>query len=120
MPNVVVYRRANGSEPYMEFLEQVTRAGRKASLARIKATVDVLGEFGAQALATTGRAEYLDGGIWELRTHSYRVMFFHDEWRNNFVLLQGFIKQTQRTPQREMENAKRLRDGYFEQHGQGR
>lgn len=100
----------------MEFLAEVNRAGRKASLGRIRATVSALGEFGALALTTTGRAEHLDDGIWEIRPHPYRVMFFHDERQNCYVLLQGFIKQTRRTPPRELENAKRFRDDYFEQH----
>lgn len=49
--------------------------------------------------------------IWELRPLRDRILFA--SWCNNkFVLLSVFMKQTQKTPQREIEKAKRLLEDY--------
>lgn len=60
--------------------------------------------------------KHLGDGIYELRAESggniFRVFFIFDE--GNIVLLfNGFQKKTQKTPQREISKAKRLRDEYY-------
>lgn len=56
--------------------------------------------------------KYLEDGIWELRPVDNRVLFFY--WENNtFVLLHYFRKKTQKTPKREIEQAKRNRDDFL-------
>ncbi|MCL1882600.1 MAG: type II toxin-antitoxin system RelE/ParE family toxin [Defluviitaleaceae bacterium] len=48
----------------------------------------------------------MSGDIWELRPLSHRVLFFY--WKDNkFVLFHHFIKKTNKTPPREIEQAKR-------------
>jgi phage-related protein len=48
---------------------------------------------------------HIDGGLWELRPLSHRILFFY--WRDDtFVLLHHFIKKTQKTPSREIEQAR--------------
>ena len=55
----------------------------------------------------------LDHEIWELRPLRDRILFA--SWCNNkFILLSIFMKQTQKTPQREIEKAKRLLKDYKE------
>ena len=50
--------------------------------------------------------KHLDGEIWELRPLRDRIFFvaWHD---GSFVLLHSFMKKTQKTPAREIEQAKR-------------
>lgn len=49
--------------------------------------------------------------IWELRPDKYRIMFF--QFKNgNFVLLNHFRKETQKTPVREIKKAILLRDDW--------
>lgn len=51
--------------------------------------------------------KHLDNDIWELRPLRDRILFAY--WDNNkFILLNIFMKQTQKTPQREIDKAKRL------------
>ena len=51
-------------------------------------------------------AKHLDGDIWELRPINDRILFAG--WVDGaFVLLHSFIKKTQRTPKKEIEQAKR-------------
>ena len=50
--------------------------------------------------------KHIEGDIWELRPLKDRIFFFY--WKDNtFILLHYFIKKTQKTPQREIEQAKR-------------
>ena len=54
--------------------------------------------------------KHLEGEIWELRPLRDRILFVG--WDGNrFVLLLYFMKKTQKTPKREIEQAKRnMRD----------
>lgn len=50
--------------------------------------------------------------VWELRPGNNRVLyFFHKD--NSYVLLSIFIKETQKTPSREIEKAKAMRDDWL-------
>lgn len=50
--------------------------------------------------------KHLNNDIWELRPLRDRILFAYWD-NNNFILLSTFMKQTQKTPQREIEKAKR-------------
>jgi phage-related protein len=50
--------------------------------------------------------KHLEGEIWELRPVRDRILFV--AWMGDkFLLLHHFVKKTQKTPKREMEQAKR-------------
>ena len=50
--------------------------------------------------------KHIDGDIWELRPIRDRILFV--AWREgSFVLLHHFMKKTQKTPMREIEQAQR-------------
>ena len=60
---------------------------------------------------STPYIKHLDTEIWELRPLRDRILFAY--WDNNkFILLSYFMKQTQKTPSREIEKAKRLLKDY--------
>lgn len=49
--------------------------------------------------------KHIDGDLWELRPLENRIFFFY--WRNNtFVLLHHFIKKSQKTPTKEIAQAR--------------
>ena len=56
--------------------------------------------------------KHLEDGIWELRPGNNRVFYFFFQ-DDIFVLLHQFRKNTQKTPKREIEKAKRERDDYL-------
>jgi len=57
--------------------------------------------------------KHLDGEIWELRPIRDRILFA--AWTNDgFILLHHFIKKTQKTPSREVEQAKRELEDFKE------
>ena len=61
----------------------------------------------------------LDGtdGLYEIRvqfgTDIFRIFCFFD--KQNLVVINGFQKKTQKTPQREIERATRIRKEYYEE-----
>ena len=71
--------------------------------------IDLLSECGLTL--TEPYIKKLDKEIWELRPLRDRILFA--SWCNNkFILLSVFMKQTQKTPQIEIEKAKRLLEDY--------
>ncbi len=107
MYEIYFYRERNGKEPVKDYINEL--ASKKDKDSRIKANkirdyIKSLSEYG------TGLGEpyikHLDGEIWELRPIRDRILFA--AWDgNSFVLLHQFVKKTQKTPAREIEQAKR-------------
>lgn len=59
-----------------------------------------------------------DSEIWEFRTifngTKYRLLAFWDTETNSLVVAtHGFVKKSQKTPQKEIERAKALKNEYF-------
>lgn len=54
--------------------------------------------------------------FWELRPSRDRVIFIHI-LNNKILLLNHFIKKTQKTPSREIEKARRMLNDYMERNG---
>jgi len=101
------YRDKNKKEPVKEYIIELANKKDKDSrikLNKIMEYVKALSEYGTQI--GEPYIKHLDGEIWELRPLRDRILFA--AWNGNgFVLLHIFIKQTQKTPQREIERAKR-------------
>lgn len=107
MHKIYFYRDRHGNEPVLEYLQELSRRNDKDS--RIKANkvndyIEALSQYGLAV--GEPYIKHLDGEIWELRPLRDRVLFVG--WVNGgFVLLHVFMKQTQRTPAREIVKAKR-------------
>ena len=107
MYRVYFYRDRNGKEPVADYLREL--AGQKDKSSRIKLNkindyIEALKQYGTQA--GEPYIKHLDGEIWELRPIRDRILFV--VWVNgSFVLLHHFMKKTQKTPAREIEQAKR-------------
>ena len=61
--------------------------------------------------------KHLDGEIWELRPIRNRILFVAYT-ENEFILLHHFIKKTQKTPQAEINQAKRNMKDFIERSGE--
>lgn len=111
---VNAYKKDNGEEPAVEFLDSLPAKER----AKVLRTIQLLGEFGPMLRMPHRRP--IDQDIYELRTvlgnNIFRVFHFHYE-NGEFILLNGFRKKTQKTPQSEIDRAKRYRDDYLRQKG---
>ncbi len=107
MYDIVFYRDRRGREPALDYINELARRTDKRSrvkLYKVQEYINVLRAYGTQA--GEPYIKHLDGEIWELRPIRDRVLFA--AWTDGgFILLHHFMKKTQKTPPREIEQAKR-------------
>jgi phage-related protein len=105
--DILFYRDARGKEPVKDFIATLGTKRDKNSQVnynKIVAYMRILQSKGITAGLPTMRR--LEGDIWELRPMDNRILFV--TWNGEaFVLLHHFLKKTQKTPQREIDTAKR-------------
>lgn len=113
MYNVVFYKDKNGKSEIEDYLLKLQKKKDKDSrikFNKITAYIDMLLKHGTSI--GEPYIKHLDSDIWELRPLRDRILFAY--WDNNrFVLLSVFMKQTQKTPQREIEKAKRYLEDFI-------
>ena len=102
---VIFFRTAAGREPVREWLKKLTPVEDRKRVGTDIATV----EFGWPVGMPTCRP--LKDGLYEVRTNLSdgkiaRVLFYIDQ-RSRMVLLHGFIKKTQKTPDGDLELARK-------------
>lgn len=107
MYEIHFYEDRRGKSPVRDFMQELERRTDKESritLNQINHYLDYLSALGTRA----GKKiiKHLDGEIWELRPSRNRILFA--AWyQGSFLLLHAFVKKTQKTPPREIEQAKR-------------
>ena len=94
-----------------ELQRQSKNKNKRIKLNKIVAYIDQLSENGLKL--GEPYIKYLESDIWELRPLRDRI-FLSCINKDTFILLNHFMKQTQKTPQREIEKAKRLLKEYKE------
>lgn len=117
MYEVLFYRDKNGKSEIVEYLDQLKEKGKNERINREKilAYMITLGQHGTRIGQPT--VKHVDGSIWELRPLANRIFFFY--WKDNkFVLLHHFIKKSQKTPKREIEQARLKMKDFLERHGE--
>lgn len=107
MHEVFYYKDKNGKSPIADYLRELTVKKDKNS--RIKASkINDYIEYLAREGQNAGEPyiKHLEGEIWELRPIRDRILFA--AWDgNSFILLHHFMKKTQKTPRKEINQAKR-------------
>lgn len=113
MYQIKFYLDNNGRSEIIEYLQQLRKQKNnkdaKIKLSKITAYIDLLEENGL--LLGQPYIKHLEDDIWELRPLRDRILFAYLT-NNTFILLSQFIKQTQKTPRREIERAKRYLKDY--------
>lgn len=99
---VYFYQEASGSEPVKKWLKELSADDRKI-IGRDISIIQIDWPIESPLVKSLG------GGIWEVRSkldnRIARVLFiFHD---SKIILLNGFIKKTQKTPPQEIELARK-------------
>ena len=112
MYSVTAFTRPGGRCPYDDYVDGVSKAGRKKDAAKIDALVKQLASVGAQQLVRMSKAEKMND-VWQLRPGRHRVFFFFDSDSQAYVLLNGFLKRSRRTPPTELARAEGLRSAYL-------
>ena len=116
MFEVEFYEDQHGNQPVKEVLVELREKAQSSKDARVQ--YQKLLTY-IRALETYGtrigepQVKHIEGSLWELRPLSHRVFFFY--WRDSkFVLLHHFIKKTQKTPHKEIEQAFRHLKDFLE------
>ena len=114
MYEIEIYEDRNGKseiEEYIKNLQNKNDKDSKIKFNKIVANMRLLKKHGLSL--GTPYIKHLDSDIWKLRPLRDRILFAY--WDNNkFILLSCFMKKTQKTPQREIEKAKKLLEDYKE------
>ena len=108
MYSVEFYKDKDGNEPVKEYISSLASKNDKDSrinLNKIRDYIKTLSEYGTRA--GEPYVKHIEGEIWELRPLRNRILFFGYDG-DRIILLSHFIKKTQKTPQREIDKAKRL------------
>ena len=114
MHNVFYYRDKNGEsliEEYMKSLATKSDKDSRIKLNKILDYIDYLQEAGTNA--GEPYIKHLDGEIWELRPIRDRILFAAWDGQS-FIILHHFMKQTQKTPAKEIRKAKQNLADYRE------
>ena len=111
---IIFYRDRQGREPVLEYIQALDGKKDKDSRINVNKIYDYL-DFLSQVGTSAGEpyVKHLDGEILELRPFRNRLLFA--AWNGSgFIILHHFIKKTQKTPRREIEQAKRNLADYRE------
>lgn len=116
MYEIEFYEDKNGKSEIADFIKELsrkssTRKDSRINFNKIVAYLDLLEEFGTRVGEPV--TKHLDGEIWELRPLRNRFLYAYYK-DNKFIILHHFIKKTQKTPQRELEQAKKNLADYLE------
>ena len=106
------YTRPNGDTEFQEYLDGLNTKTRPKLLARIY----MVAIHGISVGIQHDWVKQLDSNLYEIRSrvrnNQQRGLYFHVE-ENHYVITHGFTKKTQKTPQREINHAKKLRAEYL-------
>jgi phage-related protein len=109
MWNIIFYKKEDGTTPVQEFLDKLPVKHHAKALRDI----DVLEKYGT--ILTEPHVKHIKGKLWELRIKSAsdvsRIFYFVPIGRS-IVLLHGFVKKTQKIPNREIETANNYLEDY--------
>lgn len=116
MYEIEFYEDKNGKSEVVDFIKELNRKAAtnkesRINLNKVVAYLDLLEEFGTRIGEPV--TKHLDGEIWEIRPLRNRLLYAYYK-DNKFIILHHFIKKTQKTPKREIEQAKRNLQDYLE------
>ena len=117
MHEIIFYVDRNGKSTVLDYITELETSNSKDSrikLNKIREYVKALSANGT--LLPETYIKHLEWEIWELRPIRDRILFAG--WVNgSFVLLHSFMKQTQKTQKKEIEQGKRELADFKEREG---
>ena len=114
MYNIEIYIDKNGNSEIKEYIENVKKNNNKDSKIKFNKIIAYIRMLEQKGLSLgEPYIKHLEDNIWELRPLRNRILFAYYD-NNKFILLNIFIKRTQKTPRREIDKAKKLFKKYLE------
>jgi len=113
MYQIVFYTDENGRSEVYEYIEKLrNKKDNKDAKIKINKITAYINQLSKKGLALgEPYIKRIDNNIWELRPLRDRILFAYCG-NNRFMLLNVFMKATNKTPSREKEKAKRLLEDY--------
>ncbi len=113
---VIFWQDINGFSETQDYIYELKEKSIKSKDARIKLNkiveyIDILECYGTQV--GEPYVKHLEGELYELRPLRDRFIFFYKK-ENKYIILNHFVKKTQKTPRKEIEKAYRLIDNFTE------
>lgn len=102
----------NGRNEVKEYIERLRKDNNKDSRIKMNKIIAYMRKLKERGLSLgEDYIKHIDKQIWELRPLRDRILFGYIE-NNEFIILSCFMKQTQKTPRREIQKAKRYLEDY--------
>ena len=113
---IVFWQDKNGNSEAQDYIMELKNKSVKSKDARIKLNkiveyMEMLEAYGTEL--GEPYIKHIDCEIFELRPLRDRFLFFFKQ-ENRYVILNHFVKRTQKTPRREIEKAIRLMKDFNE------
>ena len=112
MYEIEIYEDANGKSEIKDYMFKLNRNNSKENRVKLKKIIMYIELLSKQGLKLNEPyIKKLDKEIWELRPLRDRILFA-SVYKNKFVLLSCFFKDTQKTPKLHIERARKLLEDY--------
>lgn len=112
LPVVFYKEEGSGNDPVRKWLLSLTKEDRRRIGQDIK-TIEIGWPLGMPLVRNLGE------GLWEIRSHILhgiaRIIFI--VWNEEIVLLNGFVKKSQRAPKEELDLARKRAKKYKQNEG---
>jgi phage-related protein len=113
---VNMHKDARGHCPVCDFINMLEKDNSKEAKTTLK---KILYQFkrieNKGTRAGSGITKYIRGDIWELRPGKYRILYVVEG--NQIILLSWFRKETNKTPENEIQKAEKLHKDWKQNHG---
>ena len=113
MYKVNIYENKNGKSELKDYIKELKNKNDKNNSIKFVKIISYIRMLQERGLALgTLYIKHLVDNIWELRPLRDRILFASLD-NNEFILLNIFIKKTQKTPQHEILKAKKYLEDYI-------
>ncbi|MGL5417814.1 MAG: type II toxin-antitoxin system RelE/ParE family toxin [Clostridium sp.] len=115
MYTIKFFKDKNGDAPVLDYINSLEKKSIKSKNARVKKdkinkALELLKDKGTSMGPPTIRN--LEGHLYKIRALDSRMFFFRDG--DTFIMLTHFIKNTQKTPEKEKAIARKRMNEYLE------
>jgi phage-related protein len=111
---VKYYETTSGNIPLKKFLAQLVKEHKEDEIGQIQLYLKQLQEYGPKIneMFKAKATKKLRGKIFDLRPDNNRILFFYQNG-NEYILLHGFTKTSNKTPKREIDKAEKEMKDYL-------